>query len=161
MSDAWYYGQGGQQFGPVTFEQLKQSAAGGALSPSDYVWTEGMPNWKAASEIAGLFSGPPPLAGAGAPGGVSYSQPSSPASQFSGTKIAAGVMGILFGSLGVHKFVLGMVWPGLISLLLTLCSCGTLLPITQAIGIIEGILYLTKNDEDFYQTYIVEKRGWF
>jgi hypothetical protein len=29
------------------------------------------------------------------------------------------------------------------------------------IGLIEGILYLTKSDEDFYQAYAVEKRGWF
>jgi hypothetical protein len=29
------------------------------------------------------------------------------------------------------------------------------------ISIVEGIIYLTKSDEDFYQTYIVEKRGWF
>lgn len=161
MNDSWYYGQTGQQYGPVVFEQLKQLAAAGTLRPADYVWSEGMPNWKAAGEIAGLFSGPPPLSGAGTAGGVSYSMPASPAAQHSGTKIAAGVMGILFGSLGVHKFVLGMVWPGVITLLLTVCSCFTLLPITQAVGIIEGILYLTKNDEDFYQTYIVEKRGWF
>jgi len=29
------------------------------------------------------------------------------------------------------------------------------------IGLIEGIVYLTKSDEDFYQTYAVEKKGWF
>lgn len=159
MNDSWYYGQQGQQLGPVPFDQLKQMAAAGTLRPADYVWTEGMPNWKTAGEIAGLFTGPPPLAGAA--GGVSYSMPASPASQFAGTKIAAGVMGILLGSLGVHKFVLGMVWPGLILLLATICSCGALLPVTQVVGIIEGILYLTKSDEDFYQAYVVEKRSWF
>jgi len=29
------------------------------------------------------------------------------------------------------------------------------------IGLIEGIIYLTKSDEEFYQQYIVEKKGWF
>ena len=29
------------------------------------------------------------------------------------------------------------------------------------IGLIEGIIYLTKTDEDFYQTYVVEKKAWF
>ena len=31
----------------------------------------------------------------------------------------------------------------------------------QIIGVIEGIIYLTKSDEDFYQTYAVQKKGWF
>ena len=29
------------------------------------------------------------------------------------------------------------------------------------IGIIEGIIYLTKSDEEFVQTYIVNKKPWF
>ncbi len=29
------------------------------------------------------------------------------------------------------------------------------------IGLVEGIIYLSKSDEDFYETYVVEKRGWF
>jgi hypothetical protein len=34
-------------------------------------------------------------------------------------------------------------------------------PVMHIIGIIEGIIYLTKTDEQFYQTYMVEKKGWF
>jgi hypothetical protein len=26
---------------------------------------------------------------------------------------------------------------------------------------IEGIIYLTKSDDDFYETYIVDKKPWF
>jgi len=29
------------------------------------------------------------------------------------------------------------------------------------IGIIEGVIYLTKTDEEFYRLYIVGRRGWF
>ena len=29
------------------------------------------------------------------------------------------------------------------------------------IAFIEGIMYLTKSDNDFYQTYIVNKKAWF
>lgn len=29
------------------------------------------------------------------------------------------------------------------------------------IGLIEGIIYLTKSQDDFYQTYAVEKKDWF
>ena len=29
------------------------------------------------------------------------------------------------------------------------------------IGFIEGVIYLSKTDEDFYQTYAIEKKPWF
>jgi TM2 domain-containing membrane protein YozV len=77
----------------------------------------------------------------------------------SGKKIAAGVCAILLGSLGVHKFILGLTTPGIIMLLVTLTCVGSF-PM-HIIGIVEGIIYLTKSDKDFYQTYIVEKKGWF
>ena len=31
----------------------------------------------------------------------------------------------------------------------------------QIIGLVEGILYLTKSDEEFYQLYAVQKKEWF
>jgi hypothetical protein len=46
-------------------------------------------------------------------------------------------------------------------LLVSVLSCGTLYPIMHVIGIVEGIMYLTKGDEEFVRTYIVEKKGWF
>ena len=76
-------------------------------------------------------------------------------------KIPAGICGILLGALGVHKFLLGYTTEGIIMLCLTVLSCGFLSPIPGIIGLIEGILYLTKTDEDFVQTYIQEKKGWF
>lgn len=76
-------------------------------------------------------------------------------------KIPAGICGILIGSLGVHKFLLGMTTPGIIMLCVSLLSCGILSPIMAIIGLVEGIIYLTKSDEDFYQTYVVEKKEWF
>lgn len=89
-------------------------------------------------------------------------EPRSPEAQdASGKKIAAGVLGILLGSLGIHKFVLGLTTPGLIMLLVTVLTCGIGGAVTGLIGLIEGILYLTKSDQDFYQTYMVEKKSWF
>lgn len=76
-------------------------------------------------------------------------------------KTAAGLCGILLGGFGIHKFLLGFTNPGLIMLLTTVLSCGIAAPIMWTIGLIEGIIYLTKSDEDFYQTYVVEKKGWF
>lgn len=82
-------------------------------------------------------------------------------SDISGTKIAAGICGILLGALGIHKFVLGYNTEGLIMLLVSLLTCGILAPVMSIIGLIEGIIYLTKSDEEFYRTYIAGKKGWF
>lgn len=76
-------------------------------------------------------------------------------------KIAAGVCGILLGSLGVHKFILGYTKEGVIMLLLTLLSMGFLAPIMGLLGLIEGIVYLVKPDDEFVATYITNKKGWF
>jgi TM2 domain-containing membrane protein YozV len=72
-------------------------------------------------------------------------------------KIAAGVCGILVGALGVHKFVLGYTTEGIIQIVLSIFTCGA----AGIIGIIEGIIYLTKSDEEFVRTYIQNKKGWF
>lgn len=29
------------------------------------------------------------------------------------------------------------------------------------IGLVEGIIYLSMSDEDFYQTYAIDKKEWF
>jgi TM2 domain-containing membrane protein YozV len=80
---------------------------------------------------------------------------------FASKKVAAGICGILLGSFGVHKFILGQTTPGIIMLLVTLLTCTLGSIVMGPIGLIEGIIYLTKTDADFYQTYAVEKKGWF
>lgn len=72
-------------------------------------------------------------------------------------KLIAGILAIIIGSLGIHKFILGYTKEGIIQIVLTFVTCG----IAGIIGLIEGIIYLTKTDEEFYQTYQVGKRGWF
>ncbi len=68
MDSGWYYskrgGPPGQQFGPVTWENLVSYARGGLLVPEDLVWNEQLPDWRPASQIPGLFpaSAPPPAA---------------------------------------------------------------------------------------------------
>jgi TM2 domain-containing membrane protein YozV len=75
-------------------------------------------------------------------------------------KIVAGILGILVGGLGIHKFYLGYQTEGLIMLLITLLTCGTGGAIMGIIGLIEGIIYITKTDDDFVNTYITNKKGW-
>jgi TM2 domain-containing membrane protein YozV len=78
-----------------------------------------------------------------------------------GKKIAAGICAILIGGLGIHKFILGYTTAGLIMLLVTVLTCGVGGIPMGVIGLVEGILYLTKSDDDFYQIYIVGKKEWF
>ncbi len=76
-------------------------------------------------------------------------------------KIVAGLLAIFLGWLGIHKFIMGYTKEGVIMLLVTVLTCGYGGLIIGVIGLIEGILYLTKSDEDFVNTYITNKRGWF
>ena len=75
-------------------------------------------------------------------------------------KIVTGILGIVIGGFGIHKFVLGYQKEGLIMLLVSVLSCGMLAGIMHVIGIVEGIIYLTKSDEDFVRTYIQGHKGW-
>ena len=78
-------------------------------------------------------------------------------SQGADKKVTAGICAILVGWLGVHKFILGYTTEGIIQLALGIVTCG----LTNIISIIEGVIYLTKTDEDFVRTYIQNKKGWF
>lgn len=84
-------------------------------------------------------------------------------------KVLAGLMALLFGYLGIHKFVLGYTNEGIILLVLSLIGFATsclvvgifiLIPIS-IISFVEGIIYLTKSDRDFYEIYQKNKRPWF
>ncbi len=80
-------------------------------------------------------------------------------------KLAAGLCGILLGGLGIHKFILGYQNEGIIMLVIWLVGliffCGIPSMVISIIGIIEGVMYLTKSDEEFAQTYILGKKAWF
>ena len=80
-------------------------------------------------------------------------------------KIVAGVLGILLGGLGIHKFYLGYTSAGIIMLVVSIAlgafTCGSGIGIMGLVGLIEGIIYLTKSDEDFVATYITNKKEWF
>lgn len=84
-----------------------------------------------------------------------FNNPSAP--QQENKKVMAGVLALLLGSLGVHKFVLGYQKEGLIQIAATIVTCG----IAGIIPFIEGIVYLTKSDEEFYRIYQVGRKPWF
>ncbi len=79
----------------------------------------------------------------------------------SNKKLAAGLLAIFLGSFGVHKFVLGYNTAGLIMLLVTVLTCGVAGFVMGVIGIIEGIIYLTKSPEEFDSIYLQNSKEWF
>jgi TM2 domain-containing membrane protein YozV len=142
----------GQPYGPVTADQIRRWVAENRANAHTLVQSEGSAEWKpliSFPEFAGDLKTPPPSF-------VHYS--SNPRAS---NKIGAGVCGILLGSLGIHKFILGYTSAGLIMLLVSLLSCFTLAPIVHLIGLIEGIIYLCRPDDEFVRTYVDNRQEWF
>ena len=72
-------------------------------------------------------------------------------------KVLAGVLAIMLGGFGIHKFILGYTKEGVLQILMSFFSCG----LASVIPFVEGIIYLTKSDEEFYQIYQVGRRPGF
>lgn len=147
-------GTDGRPYGPVSVEEMRRWIAENRVNAQTSVQMEGSQEWKplgSFSEFAsGLKAVPPPIA----------PPPFAVASRAS-NKIPAGVCGILLGSLGIHKFILGYTGAGLIMLLVTILTCGIAGAVTHIIGLIEGIIYLCKSDEEFVRTYVDGRKEWF
>jgi TM2 domain-containing membrane protein YozV len=135
-------------FGPPTYQQPSGFGPAGNPPPTGY----------------------PPPAGYAPPYGGHYGQQYPQYAQYSTTsqpanKVAAGLMGILFGGFGIHKFMLGYTNAGVVMLLVSLIggifTCGLSTAIMGLIGFVEGIIYLTKSDQDFRQTYVAQRKEWF
>ncbi|WP_291865555.1 NINE protein [Maribacter sp.] len=80
-------------------------------------------------------------------------------------KMLAGILAIVLGGFGIHKFILGYTKEGVIMLAVTIVigalTCGLGASAVWVIGLVEGIMYLTKSDEEFYNTYQVGRKPWF
>ena len=176
MSD-YFIAIDGQQQGP--FPAVDLPARG--MRADSMVWCDGMGDWQRAEqvmELATLLPGrrPPPAVpypssspptpyGPPPYGQVPFPQSMPPMGYANSpmyvpansNRVAAGICGILLGGLGVHKFILGQVGAGLIMFFCNFPTCG----IMHIIGIIEGVIYLTKTDAEFHQIYVVQRRAWF
>ena len=80
-------------------------------------------------------------------------------------RTSIGILAIIFGFLGVHKFMLGYKREGFILLAVSIfggiITCGIAIIVTDIIGIIEGIMILNKTPMQFKKTYIDRKTFWF
>ena len=160
-------GADGKQYGPVSGEQVRQWIREVRANGASQVQPVGGTEWKTLAsmpEFADAFASGPSAPPTMAP-------PPANVSARASNKIAAGICGILLGGLGVHKFILGYTNAGVIMLavylgggFLTLISCGITFFVPMAIhivGLVEGIIYLTKSDEEFVRTYVDGRKEWF
>ena len=69
-------------------------------------------------------------------------------------KLVAGLLAIFLGGLGIHYFYLGKTTAGLITILLSLCTCGG----WYIIVFIQGIVMLTMQEDVFYERYVDNDR---
>lgn len=161
-------GADGKQYGPVSGDQVRQWIREGRANSLSQVQPASGGEWKSLgtlAEFAEVFAAPP-----GAPPPMSPPTVNNVSSRAS-NKIAAGICGILLGGLGVHKFILGYSNAGAIMLaatlggwVLTFVSCGITFFVPMAvsiIGVVEGIIYLTKSDEEFVRMYVDGRKEWF
>jgi TM2 domain-containing membrane protein YozV len=156
-------GADGREYGPVGADQVRQWIAEGRANAQTRAQAEGGTDWRPLADFAefhaalGLSGGaPPPISPPVQPRVVTRPPGAD-------KKIAAGVLAIipLTGCLGIHKFVLGYTGEGITMLLITVLTCGIGSVVTHVISLVEGIIYLTKSDEEFVNTYVINKKGWF
>ncbi len=145
-----------RHYGPATADQVKQWIAEGRANGQSLAQMDGATDWKPLATfveftdaLAAKAPAPPPL-----------SSPTHSSGRNS-NQTAAGVCGILLGSLGVHKFILGYNTAGVIMLLATILTCGLAGAIMHVIGLIEGILYLTLSEEEFVRIHVNGRKEWF
>jgi TM2 domain-containing membrane protein YozV len=152
-----FIGADGLQYGPVSIDLIRRWLAEHRLRAETLVQAEGSPDWKPLSsfpELAAELRTIPPTIG---PSSLAPATSNPRASN----KVAAGVCGIILGGFGVHKFILGYTGTGLIMLLVSVCSCGILYGVMHLIGLIEGIIYLAKSDDEFVRLYVDGRKEWF
>lgn len=167
----WHYTmKGQQQANPTEQQALINLIVAGHVGPDDNVWNETMGNWARVADV-------PALAGYAIPAVVPWpvqtqGEQSSddiqrtihgePAPDFDGfvaKRVPAGVIALFLGNLGIHKFMLGLTGGGITMLILFFLIIP--IPVLAVISLIEGILYLTKSEKQFYKDYAIHKKQWF
>jgi len=143
MTRYWLSIGDGKTYGPYTLADLRAFATQGKIASSSMVCPEGGSSWAPIASVLAEDGVPPPVFPPIAPppvtGFPAQAQPHPDAK----SKIAAGLLGIFLGALGVHNFYLGNTGLGLAQLLISLLSCGWFAPVCAIWGLIEGILILT------------------
>ncbi len=121
-------GVDGRQYGPVSEEQLREWMSQGRANAQTLVQIEGATDWKPLAQCPEFTAH---LTALSAP-------PIAQNFDTRKSRLAAGILGIVLGGLGVHRFYLGYVGIGVAQIVVTFCTMG----LGAIWGLIEGILIL-------------------
>ena len=162
-SGASWPNQQGHDAWSQAYQQGKDAWSQSSQQASD-VW--GQTYWQANGQANQQSQGPWQANQAySQPYGQPYQQPYAQAAPNTKDHVAAGLLAIFLGSLGIHKFYLGYNTPGFIMLAVTIVgsifSLGLAGLAMVVISIVEGVLYLSKSQTEFEQIYVFNKKEWF
>lgn len=163
MAQQWYILYNGQQVGPMSKEQLISYG----LTPNSQVWATGMANWVPVYTLPELMSlinpvnngvpggpaggpqgftgatgGPVPPLNPGANGAGNYAAPKD--------KTTAGLLALLLGGIGIQYFYLNKPVAGILSIVISIVTCG----VWSIIPFIQGIMMLTMSQQDFDRKFV-------
>ena len=145
-----------------SLEEIKSIAklhADGILTDEEFAMQKARLLQKYSQESKGQGTAPPPSAAPARPAAApnaAYVEEKD--------KTVAALLGIFLGGLGIHKFYLGYQNAGVIHLVIYLVGIFLFFIgpfVISLIGFIEGIMYLTKSDEEFRNTYVLNRKEWF
>ncbi len=171
MGREWYIIDNGVQRGPMPAHELRNYG----LTSASMVWTQGMSDWMPAGQCAELMTQLGQAAGNegyaqkvdpvgqsanpygqpnnmyGQPNNM-YGQPNNYGQPLSSDKsnIAAGLLAIFLGYLGIQYFYVGKVAAGFLTILLSLVTCGG----WSVVTLIQGIYMLTLDQQQFDRKYV-------
>ena len=148
--DAW--SQSSQQASDVWGQTYWQANGQAYQQPGSQAYQQSQGPWQANQAYSQPYGQP-------------YQQPCAQAAPNTKDHVAAGLLAIFLGSLGIHKFYLGYNTPGFIMLAVTIVgsifSLGLAGLAMVVISIVEGVLYLSKSQTEFEQAYVFNKKEWF
>jgi TM2 domain-containing membrane protein YozV len=148
-------GGDGKEYGSVSAEQIRAWLREGRATLQTLAQVAGSADWRPLSALP-EFATPPSVV---PPVTASTAMPGAD------KKLPAGILGILLGGFGIHKFFLGYTGEGVTMLLVSIVggiiTCGLASAVIHIIGIVEGVTYLAKSDADFVETYLRNRKGWF
>ncbi len=146
-------GADGHEYGPVEISMLQQWAREGRIQANTIVTDMETGVQYQANQVPELMPLLPfqPINPGGYPGYPGYVPPGqgvyspyAPTNKSTKSKLVAGLLGLFFGSLGIHRFYLGYTTIGILQIIVTFVTCG----FGGIWGFIEGIMCLTGNIPD-------------
>lgn len=121
-------GADGRQYGPISADQLQQWIAQGRANAQTMAQVEGSTEWKPLASFPEFAT---QVSAAAVP-------PLMQPPDLRKSRLVAGLLGVLLGGLGVHRFYLGYIGIGVAQIVVTFVTCG----VGYIWGLIEGILIL-------------------